>query len=229
MVFNISGLPRNQCETFRSISKIDNGEILQSKLQKFAILKYKKGEDEVAVTLNKNTQICGKRMFETRINNVFVVLVEEDEEYLDNKKLAISEYNTDTIYEAELRAALNSLELSTDNLYRDINYRICLLQRQQILTTQSMLQHQLETLRDEKGHTLYSHTSGEVAEIHKCKKIVVKARLNDEKCCEEMAVWVGEDFEKPAYMKAVSRQVSSVCTPRVCSRYNVPWFDIGSE
>ena len=100
----------------------------------------------MAVTLNKNTQICGKRMFETRIKNVFVVLVEEHEEYLDNKKLAISEYNTDVIYKAELRAALNSLELSTDNLYRDINYRICLLQRQQILTTQSMLQHQLETL-----------------------------------------------------------------------------------
>ena len=66
-------------------------------------------------------------------------------------------------------------------------------------------------------------------EVHKCKKIVVKARLNDEKCCEELAVWVGRDFEKPAYMKAVSREVSSVCTPRVCSSYNVPWFNIGSE
>ena len=92
-----------------------------------------------------------------------------------------------------------------------------------------MLQHQMETLRDEKGRTLYSHTSGEVVEVHKCKKIVVKARLNDEKCCEELAVWVGRDFEKPAYMKAVSREVSSVCTPRVCSSYNVPWFNIGSE
>ena len=202
---------------------------VSSKNLQFTILKYQKGEDEVAITLNKNTRICGKRMFETKIKNVFVVLVEENEEYLDNQKLAISEYNTDTIYEAELRAALNSLELSTDNLYRDINYRICLLQCQQILTTQAMLQNQLEIMRDEKGHTLYSHTSGEVAEIHKCKKIVVKARLNDEKCCEELAVWVGERFEKPAYMKAISRQVSSVCTPRVCSRYNVPWFDIGSE
>ena len=60
VVFNISGLPRNQCETFRSISKIENGEILQSKLEKFAILRYTKGEEEVAVTLNKHTQICGK-------------------------------------------------------------------------------------------------------------------------------------------------------------------------
>ena len=37
IVFNISGLPRSRCETFRSISKIDDGEILQSKLEKFAI------------------------------------------------------------------------------------------------------------------------------------------------------------------------------------------------
>ena len=92
-----------------------------------------------------------------------------------------------------------------------------------------MLQHQLETLRDEKGHTLYSHASGEVVEIHKCKKILVKPRLNDEKYSEELAVWSGRNYEKPTYMKAVSREVSSVCTPRVCSDYNNPWFNIGSE
>ena len=128
-----------------------------------------------------------------------------------------------------MRGALNSLELSTDSLYKDINYSICLLQRQQILTTQSMLQQQMETLRDEKGRTLYSHTSGEVVEIHKCKKILVKPRLNEEKCCEELAVWTGRGYEEPAYMKAVSREVSSVCTPRVCSSYNLPWFNIGAE
>ena len=30
-------------------------------------------------------------------------------------------------------------------------------------------------------------------------------------------------------MKAISRQVTSVCTPRVCSKYNAPWYDIGTE
>ena len=96
-------------------------------------------------------------MYETGISNVYVVLIEDGEEFLDNKKLQISEYTTDTIYEAELRGALNSLELSTDALYRDINYRICQLQRQQILTSQAMLQQQMEVLRDEKGQTLRSH------------------------------------------------------------------------
>ena len=67
------------------------------------------------------------------------------------------------------------MELSTDSLYKDIKYRICLLQRQQILTTQSMLQQQMETLRDEKGRTLFSHASGEVVEVHKCKKVLVWA------------------------------------------------------
>ena len=42
IVFNITGLPRSRCKSFRSIAIIENGEILQSKLEKFAILKYKK-------------------------------------------------------------------------------------------------------------------------------------------------------------------------------------------
>ena len=78
-------------------------------------------------------------MYETGINNIFVVLVSDEEEFLDIKKLQVSEYNRDVIYEAELRGALNSLELSTDAIYKDVNYRICLLQRHQILTTQLML------------------------------------------------------------------------------------------
>ena len=41
-------------------------------------------------------------MFETKIKNIFVVLIEDNEEYLENRKLAVSEYNKDTIYEAEL-------------------------------------------------------------------------------------------------------------------------------
>ena len=76
---------------------------------------------------------------------------------------------------------------------------------------------------------MYSHAAGEVAKVHKCKKILAKARTGDKKCCEEIAVWVGERFEKAAYMKAISRQVTSVCTPRVCSKLNSPWFNIGSE
>ena len=100
------------------------------------------------------------------------------------------------MYRAELRAALNSVELSTDALYMDINNRICLLQRQQILLMQTMLSNQMEVLRDEEGNTVYAHTAGEVAKVHKCKKIVAKARAGDEKCCEELAVCIGEDFEK---------------------------------
>ena len=122
IVFNITGLPRSRCENFRSIATIENGKILQSKLEKFAILRYKKNGEEVAVTLNKHIQTCGKIMYETGISSVYVVLIEDGEKFLDNKKLQISEYTDNTIYEAELRGALNSLELSTDALYRDINF-----------------------------------------------------------------------------------------------------------
>ena len=81
IVFNITGLPRSRCENFRSVATIENGELLQSKLEKFAILRYKKKGEEVAVTLNKHIQTCGKIVYETGISNVYMVLIEEGENF----------------------------------------------------------------------------------------------------------------------------------------------------
>merc|ERR1711893_475559 len=224
IVFNISGLPRNECEAFRSVNKISGGE-----LEDFSILKYSQGEENTAVTLNKKTRICGREMFETKVKDIFVVILANNEEYLENKKLKIAEFDQDVIYSAEIRAALNSVELSTNSLYTDINFRICLLQRQQILLMQTMLSNQMEVLQDENGDTAFTHAAGEVSKSRKCKKTLVKIRKGDEKCCQELPILAGERFEKEAYMKPVSRQVTSVCTPRVCSVYNSPYFDIGTE
>ena len=115
-------------------------------------------------------------MYQTGISDVYVVLIEDSEEFLDNEKLQLTNYEESTIYEAELRGALNSLELSTDALYSDINFRICQLQRQQIIISQAMLRHQMEVLKDNKGRTLYSHANGEVVTVHKCKKRLVKPK-----------------------------------------------------
>ena len=69
----------------------------------------------MAITLNKNVKTCGKTLYESGIVNVYVVLIGEHEEFLDNEKLKVTEYEESTIYEAQLRGALNSLELSTMN------------------------------------------------------------------------------------------------------------------
>merc|ERR1711873_145995 len=60
---------------------------------------------------------------------------------------------------------------------------------------------------------------------------VMKEKQNkgDEKCCQELPVWTGEEFEKEAYMTPINRQVISVCTPRVCSVHNSPIFEIGTK
>ena len=133
IVFNISGLPRNECEAIRSVNKIRQGELMKSKLENFSILKYNHDGEDTAVTLNKKTRICGREMFETQVKNIFVVLLTREEGYLENEKLKINEFDQEIIHAAEIRAALNSVELSQNALYTDINYRICLLQRQQIL------------------------------------------------------------------------------------------------
>merc|ERR1712131_312949 len=167
IVFNISGLPRNECEAFRSVNKISSGELLKSKLEDFSILKYSQEEESIAVTLNKKVRICGREMFETKIKDIFVVILKDEEEYLENKKLKVAEFDKDVIYSAEIRAALNSVELSTDSLYTDINLRICLLQRQQILLMQAMLSNQMEVLQDENGDTVFAHAAGEVSKVRK--------------------------------------------------------------
>ena len=86
----------------------------------------------------------------------------------------------------------------------------------------------MEVLQDSKGRTFYSHTSGEVAIVHKCKKVLVKPRRNEEKCCEELAIWSGSDYTDKAFMKAVSREVTQICTPRICNEYSDPWYNIGT-
>ena len=98
--------------------------MFQSKLVRFAIYRYTRDEEQVAVTLNQNIKMCGRLLYRTGIQEVYVMLIEEDEQFLENKKLKAMEYEEGVIYEAELRGAMTSLELSTDELYMDINYKI---------------------------------------------------------------------------------------------------------
>merc|ERR1711873_398064 len=168
ITFNISNLPRNECEAIRSVNKVRQGEVMKSKLENFSIIKYNHDGEDTAVTLEKKTRICGREVFKTRVKNIFVVLLSREEGFLENEKLKINEYNQEIIHAAEIRAALNSVELSQDAIYTDINYRMCIIQRQQILLMQTMLSNQMELLRDENGDTVFSYSAGEVSKVRQC-------------------------------------------------------------
>ena len=229
ITFNISNLPRNECEALRSVSKVRQGKILKSKLEKFSIIKYNHDGEETAVTLEKKIELCGREMYQTRVKNIFVVLLGREEGFLENEKVKINEVNQETIHAAEVRSALNSVELSQDAIYQDINFRMCILQRQQVLLMQSMLSNQMELLRDGNGDSVYSHTAGEISKVRQCKKIGVKIRKGDGKCCQELPVFMGENYEVKAYMRPINRQITKVCTPRVCSKHTSPVFQIGTD
>ena len=91
------------------------------------------------------------------------------------------------------------------------------------------MKQNLEYLRDDKGRTLASHVAGEAAMIHKCGTRTVKLRRGETRCCREMPIWHGEDFKKPGFMKPVTREVTNICTPRVCNQFTSPLFNIGSH
>ena len=158
-----------------------NGELFQSKLDDYVIYRYTSDEEKVAITLNQNTRTCGRVLFQTGIPDIHVVLIEDHEHFLENEKLQLKEFDEGLIFEAELRGTMNSLELSTDMLYKDINYRICEVQRQQIITSQAMLRESMETLKDSKGRTLYGHVTGEAVIIHRCGTKMVKPRRGEKR------------------------------------------------
>ena len=164
----------------------------------------------MAITLNQNVKSCGRIFYRTGIPGIHVMLLEENEKFLESEKLKLVEFEEGVMFEAELRGAMNSLELNTDDLYTDINFRICEIQRQNIITSQALLRENMEVLQDNKGRTLYGHVQGEAVIIHKCGTTMVKLRRDEKRCCHELPIWMGDDFKTPAFMKPVSREVSAI-------------------
>ena len=46
-------------------------------------------------------------MFRTGIPNIYIVLVEDHEDFLENEKLKIMEFNEGLLFEAEIRGTMN--------------------------------------------------------------------------------------------------------------------------
>ena len=200
-----------------------------SKIDNFGIYTYYRDGKRIAVILSQKTRACGRTLFRTGIPNIFVTLVEDHEPFLENKKLLTMETDENMMLEAEIRGTMNSIELSTDVIYQDINMRVCEAQRQQIITSQALLRQNMEIMRDTKGRTLASHVAGEVAMIQRCNPQSVKVREGESRCCRELPIWHGENFEKKGFMKPVTREITGICTPRVCSQFSSPMFNIGSQ
>ena len=95
---------------------------------------------------------------------------------MNNENLRLVEMEGDIIFESEIRGAMNSIELSVNNLYKDINFRACELARQDIITSQALLMANLEVICDRRGRTLIPHVQGEAVMLYRCKPTMVKVR-----------------------------------------------------
>ena len=118
-------MPQNRCDEFHSVAKITDGLLFRSKLDDFYIYKYSRDGESVAITLNQNTRSCGRKLYRTGIPSVHVLLLEDTEGFLDNRHLRLIEMEDDILFEAEIRGAMSSVELSVDEMYMDINFRAC--------------------------------------------------------------------------------------------------------
>ena len=111
IVFNKTTLPQNRCEEFRSVAKITDGLLFRSKLNSFFIYQYSRDGESIAITLNQNARSCGRKLYRTGIPSVHVLLLEDNEGFLDNKGLSLVEMEDDIIFDAEIRGAMNSSTL----------------------------------------------------------------------------------------------------------------------
>ena len=211
------------------MAEISDGKLFRSKVDNFFIYQYTRDGESVAITLNQNTNSCGRKLYRTGIPGVHVMLLDDTEGFLNNKRLKLVEMEDDILFEAELRGAMNSVELSTDELYMDINFRVCELAGQNIITSQALLKENMEVFRDRKGRTLSTHVQGEAVTLYKCQVTMVRVRRNEQRCCQELPIWHGEDFSIAAFMQPVSKKVSTVCTPRICNSFDNPLFNIGTS
>ena len=84
---------------------------------------------------------------------------------------------------------MNSIELSIDKLYQNINERACQMARTDIIVSQALLKANLKVLHDRKGRTLVSHVAGEAVILYRCKPVEVKIRHDEKKCCMELPIW----------------------------------------
>ena len=131
--------------------------MFKSKLGDFSIFLYTRENDTIAVTIDQQTKSCGRAMYRTGIPNVQVLLLEAEEEFLNNKHLELSDMEDEILFELELRGAMNTVELSIDRLYQNINERACQIVRTDIMICQALLTANLEVLHDRKGRALVSH------------------------------------------------------------------------
>ena len=63
IIFNRTNIPRDRCQEYRSVTKIEDGELYHSKLDDYAIYKYTRDEEKIAVTLSQSTRSCGRILF----------------------------------------------------------------------------------------------------------------------------------------------------------------------
>ena len=203
-VFNRTILPTNECQRYRSIADISEASLFRSNLGDFSILQYTRDNQTVVITLHHHVTSCRQTIYRSGIPNIKVLLLKGEEEFLQAKHMETEEMLEEVLLESELRGALNSIKLSLDSLYQNLNHRACEMAKKDIMMTSSLLRANLETLYDEEGLPLFSHVAGEAITLFKCRPVEVQIRHNEARCCAEIPIWVGTNLTTPAFAKPTS-------------------------
>ena len=73
------------------------------------------------MTIDKEITLCGRSMYLTEITSVVVLLLKSKDEFIMTTHLETEDMVEETLHEADVRAVLNTIELSLDKLYKSIS------------------------------------------------------------------------------------------------------------
>ena len=105
------------------------------------------------------------------------------DDFIEAHPMATADMLGEVMRESELSGALNSIELSLDRLYQNINTCACEMARKNIMITSALLKVNIDTLSDSNGPPLLAHASGEAVTLFKCTPVKAQIRHNEKRCC----------------------------------------------
>jgi hypothetical protein len=230
-VANKSDIPRDACETARSVWSSSNVTIHKSKHPQHSdvieITGVHTHSERLSMILKSQTQVCGREVYSTAIQEMFVLYLSDHDAPLDKHPIHNDELDQWIYVKSMIMSTVSSTELSLDQDFNMISFKICENNRQLLISQLRDIKSEGESLIfDIHGNPTLPIKSGELVYIFHCIPTQGRIRTLPGVCSQELPVVT--DGGRRLFMKPTSRRLTLHYTPRVCSSITPAGFNLGT-
>ena len=135
-VANRSHIPASTCDTVQTVWTSKNvtfHKAIQLGTPDILEISRDKNSEHVSIILKSPTQICGRRVFRTAINELVVLILHPHDAPLPNPPVSTKEIDQWVFIKSVVMSSTSSTELSLDNDFNKLSYQICEANRQHLI------------------------------------------------------------------------------------------------